>query len=113
YYPAVATDRTNYLVVWQDQRNSGNWDIYGARVTSGGSVLESDGIVISVTNNVQEFPATASKGLGFLVVWSDGRTSNTNKDIYATIISSSGIVTDTNGFAVSTNANTQTLADVA
>src|SRR6266542_388529 len=113
YYQAVAANGSNYLVVWQDQRNGGYWDIYGARVTSGGSVLDTNGIAISVTNNTQEFPATASKGLDFLVIWSDGRTSNTNKDIYASFVSSAGIVTDTNGFVVSSDANTQTLPAAA
>jgi hypothetical protein len=101
------------LVVWQDQRNGIAWDIYGARVSSAGTLLDSNGIAICVTNNTQELPSVASKGADFLVAWSDGRTSSSAKDIYATVVTSSGVVTDIGGFIVSTNANTQTLPAVA
>ena len=37
---AVAFDGTNYLVVWQDQRGSTGRDIYAARVSPDGTVLD-------------------------------------------------------------------------
>jgi hypothetical protein len=43
--PRVAFDGTNYLVAWEDER-SGSQDIYGARVTRGGVVLDPAGFLI-------------------------------------------------------------------
>ena len=37
--PTVAWNGSNYLVAWRDHRSSG-YDVFGARVSSGGSVLD-------------------------------------------------------------------------
>lgn len=49
--PSVGWDGTDFLVVWDDQRNQesfydGRTDIYGARVNTAGVVLDTDGFVV-------------------------------------------------------------------
>lgn len=49
--PSVGWDGTDFLVVWDDQRNQesffdGRTDIYGARVSAAGAVLDPDGFVV-------------------------------------------------------------------
>ena len=77
----MAWNGTNFLVVWQDHRSGTIDDIYGARVSAAGSVLDPAGIPISTAANDQLAPAVAWNGTDFLVVWEDCR-SGTNYDIY-------------------------------
>ena len=41
--PALASNGTDYLVVWQDYRNSNQIDLYGTRVNASGTVLDVSG----------------------------------------------------------------------
>lgn len=97
--PAVAFDGCNFLVVWDDQR-SGNHDIYGARVTPNGQVLEPEGIPICSTISSQSNPSVASDGENYIVVWTDDRNGG-NKGVYGARITESGILLDTLGIAIS------------
>jgi hypothetical protein len=103
--PAVAFDGTNFLVVWEDQRSVSS-DIYGARVTPGGTVLDSAGIAISIAINNQLFPAAAFDGTNFLVAWED-RWNGVSTDIYSARVTPGGVVIDAAGIAVSTATGDQ------
>jgi len=109
--PGLAFDNNNYLVVWQDARNSGILypDIYGVRIDQSGLVLDSNGIVISAASDRQSEPAVAFDGIHYLVVWEDGR----NNDILGARVSPTGAVLDTNGFAISTANDNQDYPSVA
>jgi hypothetical protein len=100
--PAVASNGTDYLAVWADDR-AGDVDVYGARVSAAGAVLDSTGIAIGTALNSQQAPAVAFDGTNYFVVWSDGRRGS-GTDIYGARVSQAGAVLDPNGVGVSTSA---------
>lgn len=107
YYPYVAFDGTNYMVVWHDSRNDGTtgWDVYGARVSKAGAVLDPDGFLISNAPQNQEHTAIAFDGTNYLVAWYDWRPNN-NVDLgslYAARVSPNGTVLDNPAFQVSSD----------
>jgi len=92
-YPSVASDGTDYLVVWSDNRLGSDQDIYGARVTGSGAVLDTSGIPISTIANDQTNPSVAFDGTNYLVVWQDSRFVPYS-DIYGARVDTSGVVLD-------------------
>jgi hypothetical protein len=101
--PKVTFDRTNFLVVWKDDRNGTYPDIYGARVSQAGTVLDPAGIPISLTYGVKNTPCTGFNGTNYLVTWSDDRDDIAD-DIFGARIDPNGTVLDTVGFNISTAA---------
>ncbi len=98
-WPRVAANGTNYLVTWVDERN-GNSDIYGARLNSSGTLLDTAGIPICLDTNIQCLGIDiASDGGDFLVAWPDGRHGGS---LYATRVGNDGYVSDTSGFYIDT-----------
>jgi hypothetical protein len=88
--PSVASDGTNYLVTWKDNRDDGYWNVYGARVAPNGDLLDPDGFQISLTTTSNStYPPSAAfdDDASFLVVWGDG------SDIYGALVSTDGRVT--------------------
>jgi hypothetical protein len=110
YVSAVAFDGANRLVVWEDYRNN-NWDIYGTRITGEGVVLDTNGILISVTPVEQRFPSVAFDGTNYLVVWQDNR--NGDYDIYGCRITPSGVILDPDGILISTTPNSHQVPAVS
>ncbi|UCF81157.1 MAG: hypothetical protein JSV08_01680, partial [Acidobacteriota bacterium] len=102
--PSVASNGTDYFVAWQDHRGA-SYDIYGARVTSAGAVLDSAGIAVSTAANDQVASSVASNGTDYFVAWHDFRSGN--YDIYGARVASDGTVLDPGGIAVSTAASAQ------
>jgi hypothetical protein len=98
--PVLEFDGTNFLTVWEDYRGGTSSDVYGARVTPGGAVLDLAGIVISQARNDQSTPALGFDGAEFLVVWGDYRRS-VWPDIYGARVAPGGAVLDTAGIAIS------------
>src|SRR5207244_8457281 len=94
----------DYLAVWEDHRDlsTRGADVYGARVTSDGVVLETGGFAISFANGDQKNPAVASNGKDYLVVWEDSRNSGTaGIDIYGARVTGEGLVAELNGIGIS------------
>ena len=101
--PAVASDGTDFLVVWHDDSEKGTYrnDIYGARVDKSGKLLDSPAIAISKALHFQEYPAVAHDGTNYLVVWSDRRTG-VEYFIYGARVDPGGKVLDPSGIPIST-----------
>jgi hypothetical protein len=66
----VAFDGQNYLVVWQDSRG-GDLDVYGARVSPAGPVLDPAGLRLCDEPGDQGFPRVVADGGQSLVVYQD------------------------------------------
>jgi hypothetical protein len=70
-YPAITWDGARYVVVWEDARN-GDKDIYLARVSPAGSVVDAEGIAIATGSLDDREPHVASDGTNSLVAWARG-----------------------------------------
>jgi hypothetical protein len=91
--PATAFDGLNYLVTWFDCRRD-SADIYAARVTPSGVVLDPGGFAVSTRPGGQFIPDVAFDGANYLVVWQD------RVDVLGARVTPGGTVLDTNGVAI-------------
>lgn len=96
--PSVAFDGTNFLVVWEDQRISAERDIFGARVSPQGEILDPIGIPICTSQSAQSYANVAWGGQNYLVVWQDWRSGNWA--IYGARVNPDGNVLDPDGFFI-------------
>lgn len=62
-----------FLAVWQDLRNEKDYDVYAARITPEGKILDTDGILISGGPKNQVRPRLGFDGENFIVAWQDAR----------------------------------------
>ncbi|MBI2926477.1 MAG: cadherin-like domain-containing protein, partial [Verrucomicrobia bacterium] len=111
YQPSVASNGSDYMVAWAEYSGASSYDIRGARLSSGGTVLDPSGISVSAASNGQFNPALASDGSNYLVVWGDTRSGD--YDIYGARVTGAGVVQDGSGIPISTASNTQYTPAVA
>lgn len=119
--PSIAWNNGVYLVVWEQQMPEWTMpccfpdlvnDVYGARVSPDGTVLDPGGFPIAqVAGSNQQSPDVAPLGDGFVVVWEDRRADNPG--IRGTRVSAGGAVVDPDGIDVSTGALDRTEPAVA
>ncbi len=73
--PSAAFNGTNYVVAWRSRT-----DIWGARVSTAGAVLDTTGavggIAISATPTVQTDPSVSCDGTQCLIAWADLRDTS-------------------------------------
>ncbi|MFB6374653.1 MAG: hypothetical protein ABEN55_16380, partial [Bradymonadaceae bacterium] len=112
--PTLASDGTNYLLAWRDERGgSRDEDIYGVRLDSSANRLSSSDLKIGAASDKQSVPRVASSGSSFLVVWQDDRAA-LSTDIYAARVTSSGSLPDSpKGVEVKSSADHNETPDVA
>jgi hypothetical protein len=104
--PSVGFDGANYLIAWTDYRTDMDQDIYGARVTPDGVVLDPQGIPISTAFDIQSNPTVAAGDGGSLVVW-DRYLCCPADNIIGARVSGDGVVLDPAGIAISHAENMQ------
>jgi hypothetical protein len=93
-YPSdVSFDGQNFLLVWYDYRSGTDGDIYAARVSPDGVVLDPDGFAVSADTCEDLWPAVCFADTHYLVVWDRGFSWQGPYDIYGALISSDGVVT--------------------
>ncbi len=98
--PAVARERDNLMVVWDDERISTDKDIFGARLTAQGELLDPIGFPICTASGQQTSPEIAAGDEVYLVVWLDYR--NGSYDVYGARTDFDGNVLDADGFPICT-----------
>jgi hypothetical protein len=94
--PVGAFDGTNFLLVWEDSRNTNN-EIYGARVSPAGAVLDLQGLAIGNSASDLFAPAIAFDGTNYQIAFAK------LGGIYGTRITTGGGVLDPGGFTVGEN----------
>ncbi len=102
--PTVVSDGSGGVIaVWADFRGGVNSDIYAQRLNGAGAAQwTANGVALSTATGDQRLPAVTSNGSGGAVVsWEDYRTEIIFRDIYATRLTSGGVVQDPAGIAVS------------
>ncbi|MGH8558603.1 MAG: hypothetical protein ACRESZ_14320 [Methylococcales bacterium] len=107
FSPAIAFDGTNYLVVW-NKFIDGTHDIFGARVTPAGQVLNEFPIFRALGGQVD--PSVAFDGVSYLVIWSDTRSGSPvgpDADILGTRVTPAGVILDPEGNPISTAPGAQ------
>jgi hypothetical protein len=120
-FPAATWDGAQYLVTWQDLRESSTYidaDIYAARVTSAGMVLDPQGIPDARGMNNQLWPAVIDMqdGVADLIVWSEARRTDRFEDFDifgAWIRKRDGVVLDPVGIPLSANNGNELKAALA
>jgi hypothetical protein len=105
----VAFDGANHLVVWADRRNlksaERDEDIFAARVSPAGAVLDPCGFPVSVAPSDERWPAVSFDGVASLVVWEDWRArapSAPGSQLYGSFVTPEGGVLSPDGMPIAT-----------
>ena len=105
--PRVAWGSSNWLVVWTDNRSTtAPSDIYGNRITGGGTVRDGNGFLICDAGGNENSPSLAWNGQHWLVAWGNG-------DIYGGRIREDGTLLDGSGFQIYSASGSQQIPAVA
>jgi hypothetical protein len=89
---AVSDGAGGVIIVWEDNRNHFNWDLYAQRISSTGDTLwELNGVTVCAANLDQIDARLVPDGAGgAFIAWTDYRNGTTNWDVYMQRISPDG-----------------------
>jgi len=107
----IAFDGTNYLAVWEFDRN-GNTNIRGTFIDQSGRVLNPYGFNITNTSDNHLTPDVAFDGTNYLVVWCEEKMNPDNRDIIGTRITTEGEILDPEGIKISAAPEDQDLPSI-
>ena len=90
----IAFDGNQFLVVWLAPAPSNSYSVYGARVSTAGTLLDPTGIFLQTATcpRVVYVPSASYTGANFLVDWSNGLAATGSVD--GVRVSSAGVVLD-------------------
>ncbi len=97
----VASNGTDYLAAWDDYRNAYP-QVCAARVTSSGTILDTNGIMMPATSEDQITPDVCYGNGNYLVTWSDMTMLSCCR------ISTSGSLLDKSGITINADYATKT-----
>lgn len=103
WVPDVSFGNGKYLVVWGDDSEDDDGDVFGTIVLPDGTVANTSGFPIANQSEAQQFPAIDFDGTNFIVSFTDRRNG---WDTYATCVSPDGTVINPEGYGVGAWENT-------
>jgi uncharacterized delta-60 repeat protein len=103
--PAIAGDGAGFFVVWLDRRNhsGASWtdcDVFGARVSADGRVLDPDGIRVGRDAMWASPPAVAFDGTNYLVTWQRCESGKMGPICGGRVTRDGRLIDAVNGFAI-------------
>jgi hypothetical protein len=116
--PVLASDGTNTLVAWTDHRfEYTTSDIFGARVSKAGAVLDPGGVILAQAGYSQYTPALRWDGSQYVLAWNDTRrwasSGSGQSDVYVTRITALGKSLTPSGTLVSETVGVPTPSIIA
>jgi hypothetical protein len=106
--PAVASNGTDFLVAWSEERYYGFSQVFASRVSHAGSVLDPAGIEVTPFAGYTLFrPDVVWDGARYVVAYNIFLPDAADEDVYLTRITTGGTVLDPSGRPVSTDPGGQ------
>ena len=93
YSPQLTSDGAGgAIITWYDYRSGAGEDIYAQRVDKDGQLVwQNNGTPVCVLPGTQWYPQIAGDGAGgAIIVWTDGRVSSSDNNIYGQHLSAGG-----------------------
>jgi uncharacterized PurR-regulated membrane protein YhhQ (DUF165 family) len=116
FYPWIAFDGTNFLVVWHAHGNGipddygfTDLDIFGNRISQDGTPLDGNGMALFAGSGDQDHASVAFDGTNYLVAWHDFRGGgyDGNGTAWVVRVSPGGAVLDDPAIQIADNVGAQ------